>query len=149
MFGCRNHAASCTLSIFPKSLALMRAFPVKYQRSILRRLSKDCCPRSLGFCFKSLVLPTTYKKKEVRTTMGTRRLIESGMTLVVHIELFNTQDLISNSPYCLPYTSCDVSLENLVLDQLITCLLDIVLILRGEILSWSLMGVKGLINRTS
>ena len=81
--------------------------------------------------------------------MGTRGLIESGMTLVVHIELFNTQDLISNSPYCLPYTSCDVSLENLVLDQLITCLLDIVLILRGEILSWSLMGVKGLINRTS
>ena len=80
--------------------------------------------------------------------MGTRGLIESGMTLVVHIELFNTQDLISNSPYCLPYTSCDVSLENLVLDQLITCLLDIVLILRGEILSWSLMGVKGLINRT-
>ena len=68
--------------------------------------------------------------------MGTRGLIESGMTLVVHIELFNTQDLISNSPYCLPYTSCDVSLENLVLDQLITCLLDIVLILRGEILSW-------------
>ena len=81
--------------------------------------------------------------------MGTRGLIESGMTLVVHIELFNTQDLINNSPYCLPYTSCDVSLENLVLDQLITCLLDIVLILRGEILSWSLMGVKGLINRTS
>ena len=81
--------------------------------------------------------------------MGTRGLIESGMTLAVHIELFNTQDLISNSPYCLPYTSCDVSLENLVLDQLITCLLDIVLILRGEILSWSLMGVKGLINRTS
>ena len=28
---------------------------------------------------------------------------------------------------------------------LITCLLDIVLILEGEILSWSLMGVKGLI----
>ena len=50
---------------------------------------------------------------------------------------------------------CDVSLENLVLDQLIiplliffyiliTCLLDIELILEGEILSWSLMGVKGL-----
>ena len=32
---------------------------------------------------------------------------------------FNTQDLISNSPYCLPYSSCDVSLENLVVDQLI------------------------------
>ena len=26
------------------------------------------------------------------------------------------QDLISNSPYCLPYSSYDVSLENLVLD---------------------------------
>ena len=68
---------------------------------------------------------------------------------------FNSQDLVSNSPYCLPYSSCDVSFENLVLDQLIipslvffviliTCLLDIVLILEGEILSWSLMGVKGL-----
>ena len=56
-------------------------------------------------------------------------------------------DPISNSPYCL---SCNW--ENLVLDQfirpkfkiffiLITCLLDIVLILKGEILSWSLMGV--------
>ena len=59
--------------------------------------------------------------------MGTRGLIESGMTLVVHIELFNTQDLISNSPYCLPYTSCDVSLENLVLDQLIISLIKIFL----------------------
>ena len=46
----------------------------------------------------------------------------------------------SNSPYCLPYSFYDVSLENLVLDQftipllifffiLITCLLDIVIIL--------------------
>ena len=47
---------------------------------------------------------------------------------------------MSNSPYCLPYGfSSDVNLENLVLDQLIipwlmvffllvTCLLDIVLI---------------------
>ena len=51
------------------------------------------------------------------------------------LKLFNSQDLISNSPYCLPNSSCDVSLENLVLDQLIipylifffiliTCLLD-------------------------
>ena len=68
---------------------------------------------------------------------------------------FNSQDLVSNSPYCLPYSSCHVSLENLVLEQLIipslvfcviliTCVLDIVLILKGEILSWSLTGVKGL-----
>ena len=53
---------------------------------------------------------------------------------------FHSQDLISNSPYYLPYNSYDVSSENLVLDQLIipwliffsiliTCLLDIVLTL--------------------
>ena len=53
---------------------------------------------------------------------------------------FHSKDLISNSPYCLPYNSYDVSLENLVLEQLIipllifffiliTSLLDIVLIL--------------------
>ena len=51
-----------------------------------------------------------------------------------------TKDLISNFPYCLPYNSYDVSLENLVLEQLIIpllifffilmiSLLDIVLIL--------------------
>ena len=31
---------------------------------------------------------------------------------------FKSQDLISNSPYSLLYSFCDVSLENLVLDQL-------------------------------
>ena len=53
---------------------------------------------------------------------------------------FNSRDLISKSPYCLPHSfSFDVSLENLVLDQLVipylmvffflvTCLLDILLI---------------------
>ena len=55
------------------------------------------------------------------------------------IKSLNSQDLISNSPYCLLYNSCDVSLENLELDQpiipwlifffiVITCLLDIVMI---------------------
>ena len=59
-----------------------------------------------------------------------------------------------NSPYCLSYNTYNVSSEDLVLDQLvipklivfftlITYLLDIVLILQGEILSWSLVGVKG------
>ena len=33
--------------------------------------------------------------------------------------LIESQDLISNSPYCLPVSSCDVSLKNLVLNQLI------------------------------
>ena len=60
-----------------------------------------------------------------------------------------------NSPYCQLYNSSYVSSESLALDQLIipkliffciliTCPVDIVLILYGEILSWSLMGVKGL-----
>ena len=31
---------------------------------------------------------------------------------------FHSQDLLSNSPYCLPYNSYDVSSKNLVLDQL-------------------------------
>ena len=31
---------------------------------------------------------------------------------------FDSQDIfISNSPYCLPYNLCDVSLENLEFDQ--------------------------------
>ena len=53
---------------------------------------------------------------------------------------FHSQDLTSNSPYCLSYNSFDISAENLVLNQLIipwlilffifvTCLLDIVSIL--------------------
>ena len=52
----------------------------------------------------------------------------------------NSQDLSSYSPYCQPYSSYDVSMKNFLLDQLIipslifffiliTCLLDIVLIL--------------------
>ena len=52
---------------------------------------------------------------------------------------------ISNSPYFLPYSSYDASLENLVSDQLtipqlifflipITCLFDIVLTLQGKVI---------------
>ena len=62
---------------------------------------------------------------------------------------------MSNSPYCLSYNYYDVRSENLILDQLvipwllfffilITFMLDIVLILLGEILSWSLMESSGL-----
>ena len=54
--------------------------------------------------------------------------------LVALCQPFNLQDLISSSPYCLPYSSFNVSFENLVLDQsiipqlifffiLITCLM--------------------------
>ena len=63
--------------------------------------------------------------------------------------------ILSNTPYCLPYSSYDVSKENLVLDQLtiaqliflfilITSFLDIVLILKGEILFWSELMLPGL-----
>ena len=38
---------------------------------------------------------------------------------VKELTLINSKDLIGNSPYCLPYSSCGVSLENLVLDQLL------------------------------
>ena len=64
----------------------------------------------------------------------------SSNTFII-LKPFHSQDLISNSPFCLPYNSYDVSSDNLVLDQLlipgplltfvfflITCLLDIVLI---------------------
>ena len=35
------------------------------------------------------------------------------------IQPFNPRDLVSNSPYCLQYSSCDIGFENLVLDQLL------------------------------
>ena len=59
---------------------------------------------------------------------------------------FHADDLINNSPYYLLYNFNDVSSENLVLDQtmipqlmffciLIISVIDVVLILLGEILS--------------
>ena len=65
-----------------------------------------------------------------------------------------------NSPYCQPYNSYNVSSQNFVLDQLIipklilffiliTNLVDIVLILLEEILSWSPMGDNMLIKLAS
>ena len=70
----------------------------------------------------------------------------------VHILTLELPDQICNCPYFQLYNSYNVSSENLVLDHLIipklifffiliTYLVDIVLILLGEILSWSLMGV--------
>ena len=65
-----------------------------------------------------------------------------------------------NSPNCQPYNSYSVSSQNFVLDQLIipklilffiliTNLVDIVLILLEEILSWSPMGDNMLIKLAS
>ena len=36
---------------------------------------------------------------------------------MINLLAFHSIDLISNSPYCQPYDSYDVSLKNLVLDQ--------------------------------
>ena len=74
--------------------------------------------------------------------------------MILNLEL---PDQICNSLYCQPYSSYNVNSENLVLDQLIipkliyffihiSYLLDSVLILYREIVSWSLMEVKGLTN---
>ena len=41
------------------------------------------------------------------------------MTTNVRVQPFNSQDLISNSPFCLPSDSHYVSLENLVSGQLV------------------------------
>ena len=70
------------------------------------------------------------------------------------------KNFMSNPPYCLPYNLCNVSLENLKLDQqiiplliffliLVTCLLYIILIMKGEILSWSPMGLNPLTPKIS
>ena len=44
-------------------------------------------------------------------------LIFEVVGLCTIFKTFPSEDLISNSPYCLPYNSFDVSSENLVLDQ--------------------------------
>ena len=73
--------------------------------------------------------------------------------IYTYLNPFHYQDIFIYSPVY--HHSHHVCLENLVLDQLIipslifffiliTCLFDIVLMLWGEVLSWSLMGVKGL-----
>ena len=78
--------------------------------------------------------------------------VQLGVLMILFLP-FHHQDLISNSPYCLPYNSYDVNSENLALDQLkipaltfffilITCLLDIILILEGHILSWPVMELR-------
>ena len=67
-------------------------------------------------------------------------MIVSQLRVWVCSQPFHSQEAISNSPYCLPYDSYDFSSENLILDQLIisllnsfliliTCLLDLVVIL--------------------
>ena len=68
-----------------------------------------------------------------------------------------TQDLLTNSPYCLPYNFYGVRSENFILDHQailkfifffipVAFLPGIVLILLQEILPWSLVGIKGLRN---
>lgn len=78
-------------------------------------------------------------------------------TTVIQFLTPHSEDLNRNSPCCLPYISCNVCSKNLVLNQmiicllifssiLITCLLSTVWILWGEIMSWLLMVVEGLMG---
>ena len=73
---------------------------------------------------------------------------------------FNSQNAMSNPPYSLPYNLCDVSWENLELDQpiiplliffliLVTCLLYIILMISGEILCRSPVGLDLLTPKIS
>ena len=79
-------------------------------------------------------------------------------TCILTYLTYSPYDLISNSSYCPLYNIRDMSLENLVLHQLIIphlifffiliiCLLSIVLIPSRKLLSWSLMGAKRFISR--
>ena len=59
----------------------------------------------------------TLSKNQYNTSKSSH--YEALLTYYITLKPFNSQDLINNSPYCLLYSSCDASLENLVLDQLI------------------------------
>ena len=85
-------------------------------------------------------------------------IFSSSSSFICLFSPLTSKVFMSNSPFCLSYNLCDVSLENLELDQPIiplsifffihvTCLLNILLIMQGEILSWSPAGHKGLIGQ--
>ena len=59
------------------------------------------------------------QKYHVETCIKTLSDVGECESLSVTPPTFNSQDIISNSSYCLPYNSYDVNLENLILDQLI------------------------------
>ena len=64
--------------------------------------------------------------------------IEGSTVLLTFYSQDNKQadnkQIISNSPYCVPYSSCKVSLENLVMDQPIIPQLIIAFILSTRLL---------------
>ena len=72
------------------------------------------------FFFFSFIKPLRPKTKKNRKQPHISHSSDNQepWILVSHVLTLNSQDLISNSPYCLPYSSCDVCLEKLVLDQL-------------------------------
>ena len=97
-------------------------------------------------------------RSDTYQNLVTLRILLSGRHIGHTVNPFTPRSNC-NSPYYQPYNSYNVSSENLVLDQqfipklifffiFISYLVDIVPILWGEILSWSLMGVKGLVHRT-
>ena len=70
--------------------------------------------------------PKFGSREAVRTTfedfpdkVSSRIASVEGFLVIISVLTLWLPDLISNSPYCLEFDSCNVSLENLMLDQLI------------------------------
>ena len=128
---------------------LTQQFWAKSEKSVLLYIWR----RSVGF--KNPVNnPQSWKIPFLNVKGRVPQILSSLVSAISVSQPFHCQD---NSPYCLSYNSCDVSSESLVLHLLIilklifffilvTCLLDIVLILWGQIMSWSLMAGKGCCN---
>ena len=84
----------------------------------------SCIPL-FGLVFVSCISLSELCRQEVamETYLLPRQLLSSPVITfappALQYLLFHPKDLIRNSPYCLPYNSYDVTLENLVLDLLI------------------------------
>ena len=109
-----------------------------YSLTSLKKREKNSCDQNK----QKLVFRCKKKKIVLRfhpkyTTCAKGLYYHIPLPSFLYVWPFNSQDLISNSPYCLPNDSHYVSLENLVSDQLvipqltflfilITCLNDVV-----------------------
>ena len=84
---------------------------------------------SLHICILKATLQNKFKNGRLKYRRKNQHIVEFWLLCSLHEAMkmtlgaskpFSSQDLISNnSPHCLPYSSCNVSLENLGLDQLI------------------------------
>ena len=85
--------------------------------------SNPCILNQFSFLISYSIYPPGHCEREelwvfLSWTKHELSLLCQALWHILQAWPFNSQDLFSNSPYCLLYSSCDVSLENLVLDQL-------------------------------